>query len=314
MISIIVPIYNVEEYLNRCLDSIVAQDYSDYEVLLIDDGSKDSSEDICLSYLEKYNNFYYYYKENGGLSDARNYGLNFAKGEYICFVDSDDYLREDYLSKLIDKAIQEKSDIVICDYYDKYDNHEVIRKGKVNKNNNIIKDYLLSPPNAWNKLYKKTLFTKNNIRYPKGLFYEDLATTPILLTKARKISYIDEALYYYVQRQGSIMNQTSYNKKNDDIFDVINIINEHYKKENIYEKYKEEFEYICITRLLHDYVLRIYRYPEGEEGINKAISYMKNNYPNYSKNKYYLKENLKYKMVCNLIYNKNINILKLLLK
>ena len=314
MISIVVPIYNVEKYLEKCLDSILAQDYFDYEVLLINDGSKDNSEEICLRYASKHQNFSYYKKENGGLSDARNYALPFTKGEYICFIDSDDYIRKDYLSKLYEKAQEDNSDIVICDYYDKYEDKEILRKGKANINDNEIKDYLLSPPNAWNKLYKKELFINNNIEYAKGLYYEDLATTPLLLLNAKKISYVEEALYYYIQRSGSIMNQVEYNPKNDDIFEVLNIITNYYKKHHKYDEYKDEFEYIAITRLLHDYVLRIYKYPQAKDGINKAIEYMSINYPNFKNNKYYKRNNIKYKIVCNLIYNKNIGLLKLLLK
>ena len=314
MISIVVPIYNVDQYLEKCLDSILAQDYFDYEVLLINDGSNDNSEEICLRYKNDHPNFFYYKKENGGLSDARNYGIPYTKGEYICFIDSDDYIRKDYLSKLHAKAQEENSDIVICDYYDKYEDKEIIRKGKANLNDDELKDYLLSAPNAWNKLYKKELFKNNHIEYAKGLYYEDLATTPLLLLNAKKISYVDEALYYYVQRSGSIMNQVTYNSKNDDIFDVINRISEYYKNNNKYEEYKDEFEYITIKRLLHDYVLRIYKYPQGKEGINKAVKYISDNYSNFKNNKYYKNENIKYKIVCNLIYNKNIGLLKLLLK
>lgn len=314
MISIIVPVYNVEKYIKRCLESILAQDYFDYEVIIVNDGSDDDSENICKEFINEKYNFYYYKKTNGGLGDARNFGLEHAKGEYICFIDSDDYIRNDYLSKLYNKAKEEDSDIVVCDYYLAYEDKEIIESGKANINEDIKKDYLISAPNAWNKLYKRELFIKNNIRYPKDLYYEDLATTPLLLLNANKISYVNEALYYYVQRSGSIMNQEKYNIKNNDIFEVLNIINSYYKNHGKYELYKDEFEYIASSRLLHDYSLRVYKYPEGKKGINDVANYMCVNYPNFKENKYYNNNSLKYKIICDLIYNENIGLLKLILR
>ena len=189
-ISVIVPVYNVEEYLDKCLDSLVNQTLKDIEIIVVNDGSPDNSQKIIDKYVKKYKNVKAYTKKNGGLSDARNYGLTKAKGEYIAFIDSDDYTDITMLEKMYQKAKNKKLDIVVCDCYKVYPNNEnqeiLISNLKYSEDN--VKNYLLAPPMAWNRLYKKEIF--DNIKFVKGIYYEDLECTPKLVKYTNKIALL----------------------------------------------------------------------------------------------------------------------------
>lgn len=221
-ISVIVPVYKVEKYLRKCVDSILAQTYKDFEVILVDDGSPDNCGKICDEYAKKDKRIKVVHKENGGLSDARNVGIKNAKGEYLSFIDSDDYVSPDFLEVLYRLANQNNADISVCE--------AVIVKEDQNAQFNNIEKYELMDKNlalvemiyfrkfsvnTWNKLYKKELF--DEILFPKGLLYEDLATTYKLVDKSNKVVYTPAKLYAYVQRGGSIMGQTGYKMKKDKV-------------------------------------------------------------------------------------------------
>lgn len=246
-VSIIVPIYNVEKYLRKCLDSLVNQTYQNVEILCINDGSKDNSQLIIDEYENKYPNIHGYIKENGGLSDARNYGIDKASGEYLMFVDSDDYLRNDAIELLMKKADKENSDIVVCDLDYVYEDGTIkkayqyeFESGSPKENNDLI----FITNSACDKLFKKDLF--DDYRFPKGMWYEDLASIPTILSKANKISKLDEELYMYFQRQGSIVH-----KRDDRIFDIYKAINkvkeeilsfkEYQGKQNIIDKFNDYY-------------------------------------------------------------------------
>ena len=210
LVSIIIPIYKVEPYLRRCLDSIVNQSYTNLEIILVDDGSPDNCPQICNEYAAKDNRIAVIHKENGGLSDARNVGLDICKGEYISFVDSDDWVDEKYIEILLNLAIKENADIIIGEHA--RTNGEIPQK----EENVCTKTYsskealirLFSKNNitftiSCGKLYKKELF--NSIRFPIGKFHEDEFTTYILFYNSKKILYTCQILYYYYQRAGSIV-------------------------------------------------------------------------------------------------------------
>ena len=213
-ISIIVPVYNVEKYLEKCLDSLVNQTLEDIEIRVVNDGTKDASQKIIDKYVKKYpKKVKGYIKENGGLSSARNYGIKKAKGEYIAFVDSDDYVELDMYEKMYNKAINNNFDIVVCDTIEVDENNynKVYKKSNLNYSNNNIKNYLISPPMACTRLYKSFIF--DDLSFKEGIFYEDLELTPLLVLKTYNIGFVEEGLYFYLQRSGSIMKQKSFNKK-----------------------------------------------------------------------------------------------------
>ena len=190
LISVIVPIYNTEKYLRKCIESILSQSYKNIELLLINDGSPDSSAEICREYLDKDKRCYYFEKENGGLSDARNYGIERAKGEYITFVDSDDFFLEEAIEKLHATALLGESDLVVGGFchFDSPNFYIFDRKRfgnlpitivekefAVNQMDEMFEVPFLCYSTAWGKLYKSSLFKE--IRYPLGKYAEDQFTT-----------------------------------------------------------------------------------------------------------------------------------------
>lgn len=231
-ISIIVPVYKVEKYLSKCVDSILAQTFTDFELILVDDGSPDSCGKICDEYALKDSRIKVIHKENGGLSDARNAGIAVAKGEYLGFVDSDDYIAPDMYELLYRLIRENDADISICDAVLVDEETEVnyvdSEKKYILERESALKEMIfkrLFAVNAWNKLYKKELFS--DTLYPKGMLYEDLAITYKLIDKTKRLVYIPAKKYAYVQRKGSIMNQTGYKVKVDKVLIVREMI-EHF--------------------------------------------------------------------------------------
>ena len=209
LISIIVPVYNTDGYLQKCLDSLTRQSYLNLEVIVVDDGSTDKSGEVCDEYAKKYKRIKVFHKKNGGLSSARNYGIKKAKGELICLVDGDDYVRKDFVKKMVEAVSREDIDIVVCGYNNEISENKVLTGEKVaiellTKQNNmeIV---------AWNKIYRKQLF--DDISYPEGKNYEDNLTTYKLLSKAKKVAYLGESLYVYVERPKSIMQSSKKEEK-----------------------------------------------------------------------------------------------------
>lgn len=210
-VSVIVPIYKVELYLNKCIDSILNQTYKNLEVILIDDGSPDNCPLICDEYAKRDSRIRVIHKKNGGLSDARNVGIEIMQGEYVTFVDSDDFLEAHCIERLVYCMEDTDSDISICDYYsfieNSFINRIAIENGSIElfDSENALKSALVGNPfalSAWGKLYKSNLFV--SIRYPKGKIYEDLGTTYKILDLANKICYVPEKMYYYLIRKSSI--------------------------------------------------------------------------------------------------------------
>lgn len=212
LVSIIVPIYKVEPYLRRCLESIVNQTYTNLEIILVDDGSPDNCPQICDEYAAKDKRIIVIHKENGGLSDARNAGLDICKGEYISFVDSDDWVDEKYIEVLLRLVTETNADIAIGEHKKIYNNKPIfIDKEKEEIQilstqaalNILFMRSHLSFILSWGKLYRRPLF--DDIRFPQRRYHEDEFTTYKLFFKCKSISHINSTLYYYTQRIDSIM-------------------------------------------------------------------------------------------------------------
>ncbi|MBR5564908.1 MAG: glycosyltransferase [Roseburia sp.] len=217
LVTVIVPIYNVEEYLPRCVDSIIEQTYRNLEIILVDDGSTDTCVKICDEYEKKDERIIVVHKKNGGLSDARNVALDIAKGDYITLVDSDDYLKEDYVEYLYSLLTENQADIATCELKKVYDGEELEECQEdieVIDGVSALECMLYQrkvAPCAVCKLYKRELL--DTIRYPKGIYYEDLATIYRILLQGCKVVIGKKQKYYYYQRRNSIMNQTFNEKK-----------------------------------------------------------------------------------------------------
>ena len=217
LISIIVPVYNVKDYLTRCISSLLQQTYSKLEIILVDDGSTDDSGKICDQYAFVDKRIKVFHKENGGLSDARNYGINKSSGKYLSFIDSDDYVAPNYIEILYELIKNESVDISICGCqysFDEYFNKTLVKKDDEKSFSSyeaIIECLNIRlRQSAWGKLYKRELF--DSIRFPVGKLYEDLAVVYDLLLKCKRVAYVDAPAYYYSIRQGSIM-QSDFNLK-----------------------------------------------------------------------------------------------------
>ena len=220
LISIVLPIYNVEKYIEKCMDSVLNQTYKNIEVILVDDGSPDRCPKICEEYAKKDNRIKVVHKENGGLSDARNAGIKVANGEYITFIDSDDYVDEDYVEFLYNNIEKTNADIAIGAHRVLYDSGKVIEKAthenSVLKPKEVLERILYDDGidlSAWGKLYKISLF--DDIKFPKGRLFEDSATTYMLVDKAKKIAVNSESKYNYIIRKDSISNASFSPQKMD---------------------------------------------------------------------------------------------------
>lgn len=220
LISIIVPVYKVEQYLERCIESIINQTYKNLEIILVDDGSPDSCGIICDEYSKKDKRIKVIHKENGGLSDARNKGIENATGKYITFIDSDDYIDENYTSILYEVISKNNADMAISSHKVLYENGTIIEKATGEQSilnskevlNRILYDDGIDL-SAWAKLYKTDLF--KNVRYPKGRVFEDAATTYKLVDLSKKIAIASFSTYNYIIRKDSISNVTFSTKKMD---------------------------------------------------------------------------------------------------
>lgn len=272
LISIIIPVYKVEKYLEKCIQSVINQTYENLQIILVDDGSPDNCGKICDEYAKKDHRIEVIHKSNGGLSDARNKGLEIAKGEYIGFVDSDDYIEADMYEVLYNLLKQYNADVSICNFY-------TVSQGKISIKNadngineynriEILKEILLDrniQSYAWNKLYKKELF--DEIKYPIGKKYEDIGTTFYLLEKCNKVVVTGKSEYYYINRQDSIVN----NVTESTITDYIELIIQRY--DYIEENIKE------LSSYNKDYLKRILKTAEKDiKSLNEVGDYTKKKY------------------------------------
>lgn len=212
LVSIIIPVYNIEKYLKQCIESVVRQSYYNLEILIIDDGSTDESGFICDDYSLKDKRISVYHTNNRGLSAARNFGLDKANGEFVSFIDSDDWFEPDAIENMIKKALETGADIVCCRYIQEYNRNWIekeddLGKEKVFTGDEAIKEYCIGSSISsvvWNKLYRKTIF--DGIRFPERRYYEEYATTYKIILKCKTIACIPKVLVHYRMRKGSINN------------------------------------------------------------------------------------------------------------
>lgn len=230
LISIIVPVYKVEAYIHRCLKSIISQTYRNLEIILVDDGTPDNSGCICEEYAEKDNRISVYHKENGGLSDARNYGIRKSKGEFITCIDSDDYVDKDYISYLNELVHKYGTKMAICQHRTFYDNGSVVDHG--GHGDDILETELclkrmlyhdVIDTSAWGKLYHRDLFL--TVEYPKGKIFEDIGTTYKLISQCKEVAVGYESKYNYIFHNNSLVNG-SFNKKKLDMLEMTDVMAE----------------------------------------------------------------------------------------
>lgn len=288
-VSIIVPVYNVEKYVKKCIKSLMNQTLKEIEIIVVDDGSTDNSISIIEKVAKDDERIKIFHKENGGLSDARNYGLKKAKGKYIAFLDSDDYVKSDLYQKMYEKAKKEKSDMVECNFfwaYPKDDSNNSLKKDIGEKYSNQIEMMEKARVVAWNKLYKKEIIDNVGAIFPKGLRYEDIEFFYKLIPYIENVSFVKQPMIYYVQRKESIAN--TQNEKTNDIFEVFENVFKYYKENQFYDKYKEVLEYTYARILLCSSFKRIVKIKDKQvksELLNKTWVSLNEKFPYWKNNK-----------------------------
>ena len=284
-VSVIVPIYQVEDYLKRCLETLVNQTLEDIEIILVNDGSTDRSAEIAKEYQEKYRTkIRYVEKENGGLSDARNFGMQYAKGEYVAFLDSDDYVELSTYQDMYMLAKKEKSDLVECDFIWEYPHKQKEDIGQIYQGKHEMLEKVRVV--AWNKLIKREILEKTKVKFPKGYHYEDVEFTYQLIPHLEIISFLKKPCIHYIQRENSISN--SQNERTKEIFDVLEHVLKYYQENQIFETYQEELEYLYTRYALCSSFLRIVKVKDKtirKQLLDLTFEKLNTKFPNWKKNK-----------------------------
>ena len=234
--SLIVPVYNTEQYLDKCLSSIFENTYKNYEVIIVNDGTKDNSGEIIKKYIEKYDNIIYVKQENEGLSSARNEGVKKATGDYICFIDSDDYIEKDML-KVLNDNLSDEPDLL------RYQLREIYNDRIIDCNETGF--YTTDSIDAFNKItrykyieisslyvYKSSFYKQNNFEFKKGIYHEDFCLIPVVIATAKSIKSINYIGYNYLQREGSIMSSNDKEKQLKKMDDTITAFKDAIEKLN----------------------------------------------------------------------------------
>lgn len=289
-LSIIVPVYGVEKYIDKCLNSLVKQSLKEIEIIVVNDGTKDNSQKIIDKYVKKYpDKIKSYIKENGGQGSARNYGLKKTTGEYIGYVDSDDFVEKDMYKKLYNKAKENNYDIVVCGNYnvsEDYQNKNI--DAFINNYNTDLENIFFGKMAVWNKIYKRDILIKNKLEFKEKVWYEDLAFTLKAIMNSNTFAFIDEPLYDYLIREGSTMNNSNV-QRNLEILDAFNDILS-YIQHNKKEEYFNKIEFLAIDHIYISAIVRVLKADSDKnikkETIEKLINYMNKNFPNYKSNKY----------------------------
>lgn len=284
-VSVIVPAYNASRYIEKCLDSLVSQTLKDIEIIVVNDASKDNTLDIIKAYQKEYDNIVLINHEtNKGIGRTRNDAIEQAKGEYIGFVDSDDYVAEDMFEKYYEFARNNKLDMVYAGHYEDHDGQ--LKKIDVpdfdfsvlDINPELLVSFEYGP---WSKIYRTEIIKKNNIRFPETLKYEDMPFVCIAMDYCR-IGKLDGNYYYYVVHSNS--ESTTIDKRCFDIIDILNLVNDHYTG-----RYHDQIEYLNILHMTR-YLLR-QKYQKDRkvknEFIDRGYEHLDFNFPGWRKNSYY---------------------------
>ena len=298
-ISVIIPVYNSSTYLRKCLDSVVNQTLKDIEIIVINDGSTDDSKNIIEEYSCKYKNIIFIDQENKGIGKTRNIGIKKATGEYITFVDSDDYIKENMLEEYYKYAKKHNFDLVIGSYIKKINNKEIIFENNKFKTGNVKTTpqilYLIEY-GPWAKLYKREMLINNNIYFDEKRKYEDMPFVSKALLKSKLIGQITEPYYYYIIHNNS--ETTTMDKRVFDILDILKEIKDYYKREYYL---RDELDYVIINKVT-TYMLQQRAQKDNKlriEFIDAGYAFLNKNIKNWKGNKYYKKTNFLKRIIKN---------------
>ena len=289
--SVIVPVYNVETYLEKCVQSILRQTERDFELLLVDDGSTDSSGQLCEELAKKDSRIRVIHQENQGLGGARNTGIREAKGDWLLLVDSDDWIEPEILEKSLEAGLREEADMVVFPF------RSVDEEGRelaVFRENIPVgrafalkerKDILLTAPVAWNKLYRTAFFRETGLAYPSRVWYEDIRTTPKLMALARRMVFLGDIGYNYLQRQGSIMNSGKV-ARNVEIIEAFDDILPWFREHGLFAEYRQELEYLAVFHAYLTASVRVILADRKSPLLARLAAYLQEQFPTWQKNAY----------------------------
>ena len=311
-VSVIVPVYNTEKYLKNCIDSLLKQNFEDYEIIVINDLSPGNAEEIIKSYNDK-KIVYIKNKTNKGIGYNRNLGIKKAKGEYVCFIDSDDYVKEDFISKMYNYSKENNLDLCVCDYVNVDEEGNKLKEFNLSdfcitnyeENNKILCEINLAP---WNKLYKKDMLVKNKIEFSETLKYEDLSFVALSIKNSKKIGKINEQLNYYTIHNNS--ETTTRDKRVFDIFKQLDIVRNEYKSGKCLDE-------LTVSVLLNYTIQQRYQIDKDTQSkfIDDAFKYLNDNnidykHSEYIKNRSFLKRLIEKNKFITKIYCKIYRMLK----
>lgn len=305
-VSIIVPVYNVEAYLARCIDSLIGQTYENIEILLVDDKSKDESARIIREYAKRDNRVKALFQENNqGVSAARNRGLDEMTGEWVCFCDSDDWYEKNFVEKMLMRAKDGCADYIVCDYQIVSENRTPVVSGSINA---FLNEYdkksviACGPTSSCTHMIHKELFSRGNVRYPVNCKqYEELPVIPVLARYANKIAFVHEALYNYYQRGNGTSASNIAKDSEKNFLQALSFMTE-----NIGSGYGVELEYHAIYALFYGEVMNLCKKKEKTSVILNKIKQYEKMYPEYYKNKYISKMGIAKRCFLWLVYNRLI--------
>lgn len=322
-ISVIVPVYNLEDKIERCIESLINQTLKDIEIIVIDDGSTDKSLEKIQRFKEK--NIKTITQKNSGASFSRNQGINLARGEYITFLDGDDWIEKNAYEVMYKYAKSESLDCLICDYKEESSENQLIcndyfikeKYRLIDKNDYLKKLFSWNgvAPAVWNKLIKRDIYRKSLVRFPENIFLgEDFSLTSRILIRCEKIGKLSESFVHYVQH----LNQGTKKRKENQILDLFiahDIVKQDYESQNIYEEYKELLEISKIKLIYKDFfkLNLVIKNEKEREAIERFCS----DFKEIKKSKEYKKIVLNRRIRCELKYYKylwRINVRKIFYK
>lgn len=318
-VSVVVPVYNVEQYVEKCVRSILSQTEKDFELLLVDDGSTDSSGQICDRLAAEDPRARVIHQKNQGLGGARNTGIEEAKGEWLLFVDSDDWIEPQTLEKALGAGTSAGVELVMFAFRSVNEAGETVQVFREELPKNISlslsehKDIFLTAPCAWNKLYRAGLFSRTGVRYPPRVWYEDIRTTLKLFLAADKAVFIDDIYYNYLLRAGSITKNVNA-ERNVEILEAFDDILSYFKAQGAFQAYREE---LCYLTLFHAYLtasVRVLNIDPSHGLLPQFSAYVKKEFPDYRKNKYLPRLGKKRRLALFLLERRMYRFLALLFK
>lgn len=290
-ISVIVPVYNVEAYVEKCLRSVLGQTFRDFEIVAVDDGSPDKSGEICERLAREDARIRVVHQENQGLGGARNTGIREARGQWLLFPDSDDWLEPEALERAYNAAQKHDADMAVFAFQTVDEQGRVLGAFReslpfdaplVPKER---RDVLFAAPCAWNKLYKAELFRETGVLYPPRVWYEDVRTTPKLMAACRRVVFLDYVGYNYLQRAGSIMSSINL-ERNVEIVEAFEDLLGYFREQGLFEPYREE---LCFLTLFHVYLtasVRVARLDKKSPLLGRFRGYVEEAFPGFRKSPY----------------------------